>query len=739
MPLAITDTQQALASSVRDWTARTGPIAAVRAAEGHGVTPDSSGSGWHDLAAIGVLGIAVRSDLGGAGGTVTDAAAALEEAAAGLAPGPVLPTALAALVLDRARGPAATKEVTPQLAAGEAHAGVALEPFGVTARRADGGGLVVSGEAGIVFGADAGAHLVLSADVGGVPTWFVLAPGRDGVAVRPCTPVDFSRTAARVRLDEVEVPADAVLDTLSTEHVRDIAATLVSAEASGIARWCVRTASEYATTREQFGRPIGAFQAVKHLCATALCRAEQATALAWDAARAAEAATDQAGEQSVADQHAFATAAAAAYAPDAAVDNAKDCIQVLGGIGFTWEHDAHLYLRRALALRRMLGGTASWRGRLAGLAGDGHRRGVTLEEAEWDAGAEEMAEQRARVREVVSGIAALPPDRRRDELVDSGYLVPHWPRPYGLDASPALQLVIDEELERAGVARPELVIGAWAAPTILAHGTERQAERFVGPTLRGEITWCQLFSEPGAGSDLASLRTTATRVAGGWVLNGQKVWTSVAHEADWAICLARTDPEAPKHKGITYFLVDMRSDGIETRPLREITGDSRFNEVFLTEVSVPDDAVVGEPGQGWKLARTTLANERVAMSGGPSLGDGLEQLVARRDGMSDDELGGLVAQGHACSVLDARATLRSLGGHGGGAESSVRKLVGVWHRQAVAEAALGELGTEGAVVTEDGEEVVHEFLLSRCLSIAGGTTQVLLNVAAERLLGLPRD
>jgi alkylation response protein AidB-like acyl-CoA dehydrogenase len=534
-----------------------------------------------------------------------------------------------------------------------------------------------------------------------------------------------------VRLQDVSVPPEGLLRELRSADVADLAATLFAAEATGVAGWCLRAATDYARVREQFGQPIGSFQAIKHLCAEMLCRVEQAAAVAWDAARAADDAPDQ---------HPLAAAVAAAVALDAAVDTAKDCIQVLGGTGFTWEHDAHLYLRRALALRQILGGGAVWRRRAAELALGGARRQlrINLDEA--------TEPDRAAVRAAAQEIAALPPSRQRLRLADSGYLAPHWPTPYGLDASPARQLVIDEELGRAGVRRPDLVIGGWAVPTILRHGSPAQRERFVRPTLRGEIVWCQLFSEPGAGSDLASLRTRAVREEGGWRLTGQKVWTSLAREADWAICLARTDPQAPKHRGITYFLVNMRDQGIEVRPLREITGDAVFNEVFLDGVFVPDECVVGEVGGGWRLARTTLANERVAMSGGSALGDGVERVieVAHSRGVAQEpdvreRVGALVAEGVAVSLLDLRATLRRLGGGDPGPESSVRKLVGVRHRQSVAEAALDLFGPDGAVVDDSTRALVHEFLLSRCLSIAGGTTQILLTLAGERILGLPRQ
>ena len=214
--------------------------------------------------------------------------------------------------------------------------------------------------------------------------------------------------------------------------------------------------------------------------------------------------------------------------------------------------------------------------------------------------------------------------------------MPHWPAPWGRDASPLEQLVIDEEFSAARVRRPHLAVGAWALPTIIVHGTDAQQERFVPPTLRGELTWCQMFSEPGAGSDLASLTTRAVRTDGGWSLTGQKVWTSLAHFADWGIGLARTDPSAPRHEGIGCFLVDMKTPGIDVRPLRELTGAAMFNEVFLYEVFVPDDCVVGDPTAGWQAARTTLANERVSMGTGSSMGPGVEALLdlAARSGRS---------------------------------------------------------------------------------------------------------
>jgi alkylation response protein AidB-like acyl-CoA dehydrogenase len=300
-------------------------------------------------------------------------------------------------------------------------------------------------------------------------------------------------------------------------------------------------------------------------------------------------------------------------------------------------------------------------------------------------------------------------------------------------------LLIDQEMASAGVARPDLVIGWWAAPTILEHGTQAQVERFVPGTLSGDIFWCQLFSEPGAGSDLASLRTKAVKVDGGWELTGQKVWTSSAHKAQWGVCLARTDPDAPKHKGISYFLIDMSSPGILIRPLREITGDALFNEVFLDNVFVPDEMVVGTVNDGWRLARTTLANERIAMAAGTALGNPMEQLLAEAakadlDVAQQDQLARLIITAQVGSLLDQRIAQLAVGGRDPGAQSSVRKLIGVRYRQALAEFRMDL--SEGSGIAEDA--TVKDFLNTRCLTIAGGTEQILLTLAAERLLGLPR-
>ncbi|KLO26766.1 acyl-CoA dehydrogenase [Mycolicibacter heraklionensis] len=711
MSVTTTDEQLAARELVRDWAAAAGTTEAIRAAE-LGET-DSWRAVFARLAELGLFGVAVPEESGGAGGRLEDLCAMVDEAAKALVPGPVATTALATLVVT---DPA----LAEALAAGERVAGVVTDPSAANVSF-DAAAGQATGTADRVLGATTDGLLLLPAGQDG-QAWILVDARADGVVVEPLAATDFSRPLAKVTLSAAPaVPLEA------GSRVENLVVTVLAAEAAGVARWALDTAVEYAKVREQFGKPIGSFQAVKHLCAEMLCRADQAAVAASDVARAAADPDDQ--------QFAIAAAVAAAICIDAAKANAKDCIQVLGGIGITWEHDAHLYLRRAYGIGQALGGPERWLRRTAALTRDGLRRRLEV-----DLGSDDVAtDVRPEIAAEVARIAALPTDQRQVALAESGLLAPHWPAPYGRAAGPAEQLVIDQELAAAGVGRPDLVVGWWAAPTILEHGTPEQIERFIPATLTGEVFWCQLFSEPGAGSDLAALRTKAVKVDGGWRLTGQKVWTSRAHDSQWGVCLARTDPDAPKHKGITYFLVDMAAEGIDIRPLREITGEALFNEVFLDDVFVPDEQVVGGVNDGWRLARTTLANERVAIAGGTALGNPMEELLKtladrEPDTATAERLARLIIAAQAGSLLDQRIAQLAVGGQDPGSESSVRKLIGVRYRQELAEFRMDVADGAGAVA---GREV-HDFLNTRCLSIAGGTEQILLTLAAERLLGLPR-
>src|SRR5215469_7600064 len=747
MALAVTDEHRQLAEAVTGWAERHSPPGTARdAADGAGqVYREKLAPG---LASQGLLGLHLPENAGGQGYGLPELAVAVEELGRALVPGAFLPTVLASAVLaadaaGTADAAGADSGLSGQLsnlsgqlsglADGTLTGAVALGA-GMRATVAGAGGaaaITIDGTCGLVLGAPEADLVILPAARGDDEIW-VVADASD-LTITPVDSLDITRPAGQVRAEQLALPAGRVLAGLRPGLVTSLAAALLAAEACGIADWAVETAASYAKIRHQFGRPIGQFQAVRHRCAWMLTAAEQAAATVWDAARSVQEATeDEPGRD-------FSTGAAATVAVDAGVTCTSECIQVLGGIGYTWEHDAHLYYRRALSLRALLGSSGGWATRVARLALDGATRPLRVELPE------EAEAVRARVREDLAAIAAAPQAEHAKRLAAGGWVAPHMPRPWGRDATPLEQLVIAEEMKFAGLRAPGLGIGAWVVPALIQYGTAEQQQRFLPATLSGETVWCQLFSEPGAGSDLASLSTRAERdeASGGWRLTGQKVWTSLAAHASWAICVARTDPDAPKHDGITYFLVDMKDSGVTVRPLREMTGDALFNEVFLDGVFVPDDRVVGELNNGWRVARTTLANERVSLSqswtfgcGAPDLLEVLRGLAEAPDAAVLERAGHLVAEGHAIDLLGLRATLKRLSGTEPGATGSVRKLLGMRYAQRVAEECWTLTGADGAVA---GTRWSRAILFTRALTIGGGTTDVQLNIIGERILGLPRD
>jgi alkylation response protein AidB-like acyl-CoA dehydrogenase len=778
MALGVSEEHLELAASVRGWAERYA---------GPDVPADSyPGVLRAGLAGQGLLGLHLPEEHGGQGYGLSEQAVALEELGRALVPGGFLPTVLASALLARAANPtgnSGTAKLLAGLADGSRTGAVALAT-GLTGTVSD-DVLTLDGESAPVLGGSLADLLVLPVRTGGDEVWAVVDAA--DLTITGLDSLDQTRPLATVRASGVRVPAGRILPGLTRTQVTSLTAALFAAEASGIADWAVQTAADYARIRHQFGRPIGQFQAVKHRCARMLTAAEQAAAASWDAVAAFDArdgagtaapapgafdARDDAGTLAPGE---FAAAVAAVVALDAAVSCTHECIQVLGGIGYTWEHPAHRYYRRALSLRALLGPSAQWARRVAELALDGARRPVRVD---LPADAEPL---RTGIRAELAAIAALESPARTAGLAAGGWVVPHLPAPWGRGAGPLEQLVIAEEMKQAGLRAPGLLIGAWVVPALVSYGTPAQQERFLPATLRGEITWCQLFSEPGAGSDLAGLTTRAERVTGdgegggGWRLTGQKVWTSLAREADWAICVARTDPSTRRHAGITYFLVNMKSPGVSVRPLREMTGDALFNEVFLDGVEVPDDLVVGEVGDGWRVARTTLANERVSLSRTWTFGCGTPELLDVLRGLGEpdrqawlEQAGRLVAEGQALDVLGMRVTLKQLSGTEPGATGSVRKLLGMRHAQQVAElcwsmqgpaGALGfpaggadgprasgsrsagsqSAGSDWARSASAGSHWARQVLLTRALTIGGGTTDIQLNIIGERMLGLPRD
>ena len=721
MAIALTDDHRELAEVARRFLTSQKARWAARSLLD---APDEGRPGfWQNLVELGWLGLHVDEEHGGSGYGLPELVVVIEELGRAVAPGPFVPTVIASAVIAKAGTAEQKSRLLPGLIDGTVTAGVGLEG---QVRVTDGPkGGIADGEAGIVLGAGLAELLLIAAgdDV------LLLERDRAGVSVDVPDNFDPTRRSGRVRLHNVSVTADDILPG-ARESALARARTLLAAEAVGGASDCVDAAVDYAKVRQQFGRTIATFQAVKHHCANMLVAAESAVAAVWDASRAAS--EDE-------EQFRLAAAVAAALALPAYARNAELNIQVHGGIGFTWEHDAHLHLRRALVIAALFGGDAPARNVF-----DRTAAGATRENSlDLPPEAEEL---RTRIRADAAEIAPLDKTAQRDKLIETGYVMPHWPKPWGLAADAVEQLVIEEEFRAAGIKRPDYSITGWVILTLIQHGTEWQIERFVEKALRQDEIWCQLFSEPEAGSDAASVKTRATRVDGGWKINGQKVWTSGAQYCSRGLATVRTDPEAPKHAGITTVIIDMKGPGVEVRPLRQITGGSEFNEVFFNDVFVPDEDVVGAPNSGWTVARATLGNERVSIGGSGSFYQGLASTLVQLTKQQPDRMAGapirvgyFLAEDHALRLLNLRRVARSVEGTGPGPEGNITKLKLADHMVEGAAIWAALVGPELALTDGPGAVVGRLMMGARGMAIAGGTSEVTRNQIAERILGMPRD
>ncbi|OMC12281.1 acyl-CoA dehydrogenase [Mycobacterium sp. SP-6446] len=731
MPIAITPEHQDLADSVRSLVARVAPSEVLHEAM---ETPiENPPPYWRAAAEQGLQGVHLAESVGGQGFGILELAIVLAEFGYGAVPGPFAPSAIASALIA-AHDPDA--KVLADLASGAAIAAYGLDS-GLTATR-QGDALVIRGEARAVPAAAQASVLVLPVAIDSGDEWVVLRA--DQLEIEPVQSVDPLRPIAHVRANAVEVGDDAVLSSLTMATAHALMTTLLSAEAIGVARWATDTASQYAKIREQFGRPIGQFQAIKHKCAEMIADTERATAAVWDAARA----IDEAGQNNwdtAGSGVEFATAVAATLAPAAALRCTQDCIQVHGGIGFTWEHDTNVYYRRAVILAASFGRRSEYPQRVVDTATTTGMRAVDID---LDPDTEKL---RSEIRAEVAALKAMDREPRKVAIAEGGWVLPYLPKPWGRASSPVEQIIIAQEFTTGRVKRPQVGIAAWIIPSIVAFGTEEQKQRFLPPTFRAEMVWCQLFSEPGAGSDLAGLTTKATRADGGWRITGQKIWTTYAQYSHWGALLARTDPSAPKHNGITYFLLDMKSEGVTVKPLRELTGNAMFNTVYIDDVFVPDDCVLGDVNRGWEVSRNTLTAERVSIGSSDAnfLATLPEFVEFVRDGQFDQiaqhRAGQLIAEGHAAKVLNLRSTLLTLAGGDAMPSAAISKLLSMRTGQGYAEFAVSSFGTDAAI--GDPEQLAgkwDEYLLaSRATTIYGGTSEVQLNIIAERLLGLPRD
>ena len=709
--LAITDEHNDLADAAAGVLHRLGSRAAARATlEGGSAHPDKF---WTAAAELGWQGLAIPEQYGGSGFGLPELAVVLEVQGRELCPGPFLPSVAATTVIDRCAAEDVRTQLLPGLADGSVVAALGLSgDLTVDAGTA-------SGRCPTVLGAPDAQLLVL---VAGDDVVIVDATA-PGVTVTALDSMDTTRTIGSVSL--ADTPATVLTGAATKAHAAF--RILAAAEAVGISWATLHMAVEYAKVREQFGRTIGTFQAVKHHAANMLVNAELTTAAAWDAARADDL-----------DDAWFGAAVAATHAVRTQIFNAEMNIQLHGGIGFTWEHDAHLFLRRARTLAALTTDGSDPHADIVDAQRTGRAHGASF------ALPAEAEEFRSAARAAVTELQSLPEDKRRDYLVDSGYLVPHWPKPWGLAAGVLEQLAIEEEFQ--GVERPDMGITGWVTLTIAQAGNDDQRERWVEPVLRGEIMWCQLFSEPGAGSDAAAVRTSAKKVDGGWVVTGQKVWTSLAHLCQWGLATVRTDHDAPKHAGVTMMAIDMKAPGVTVNGLKGLTGHAHFNEVFFDEVFVPDADVVGDVNKGWLVARATLGNERLSIGGGSGAQSGFsaDDLIAFLDAapphLADglrDQAGAVIAEGHTLRLLNLRRISRAIAGTGPGPEGNVTKLVVAEQGQRQTELGMKLAGP--AAVTGQTPALTQAYLGYRAMTIAGGTSEITRNTIAERILGLPRD
>ncbi len=714
MSIAITEDHQALATTAADFLQKRDARGANRALLEAPTEelPDL----WKALLDLGWLGLHLPEEHGGSGYTLEELVVVVEELGAQLAPGPFVPSVIVSAVIAAVADDATKAKLLPGLADGSV-----IGAFGL------GGDVVVSGGT-----ASGNAGNVLG---GGLAQVLMVAAGDDVAIVEVGTGVDIavpaaldpSRRTAKVTLDG----AEATVIAGGRRALVDLSRVILSAEAVGASRAATEMASQYARERLQFGRVIGTYQAVKHHVANMVVATEKATSATWDAARAAT----TGGEQLT-----YAAAVAAPLAAPAVDLCANLNTQVHGGIAITWEHDAHLYMRRATTLLGYLAADEA-AADLADLA----RRGVTREKTiELPPEAEAI---RTEVHAFAESIKGLSADEQRSKMIETGYVMPSWPKPYGRAAGAVEQLVIEEEFSKAGIKRPQYGITAWNILTIIQYGNQDQLDRWVAPAMDQEVIWCQLFSEPDAGSDAAGIKTKATRVDGGWLVNGQKVWTSGAHVSGMGFATVRTNPDVPKHEGITMMAIDMHADGVEVRPLKMTTGNSEFNEVFFNDVFVPDDDVVGPVDGGWTVARATLGNESVSIGGGGGGGFSLppQALLSSFDANPERLFGGATRNGRyiadhqAIGLLNLRSANRAVAGGGPGPEGAMTKLI------------LSEMGHESAaIMTEligpeaafmEGEAMISNMmvLMHRGLSIAGGTSEIKRNQIGERIAGLPRD
>jgi len=742
--------QALLGAELRRMLEATSPIALMRSALEGG---DGTEQAWQALVATGSLQFVLAPSDGGLGLNWNMLAITARELGRVLSPIAFAGAAVALRLVAEGGSAASRKRWLPSGLSGAARGCMAIieegDPVAAPAARLRSGRLFGSKLA--VAGAVHADYVVVSCtDDGGTPALALVDLAQPGVTRDPPSSLDPTRGNASLMFDGVAAEKlDHTEEKLA--WARDALAALVAAEQLGGAERCFEGALSYAKERRAFGRAIGSFQAVKHKMVAMFWRIQFAQSHVTAAAESLGA--DPA-------ERAAAAAGARISATDAFDFIAQESIQIHGALGICWEHDSHLFLRRARLLALELGALSQWRRHLVDCLPPSAETSVQRYDTP------EQAQYRA---EVVSWLSShnFRPGRDKMKHADfadpdvmragrqwqkakaaAGYAAIDWPADLGGGGKNPIEREIFAQEERRLDTPPlnlfDIGLGM-CGPTVIKFASEAQKRRLVPPLVRGEEIWCQLFSEPQAGSDLAGIRTRAYREGNDWRIEGQKVWTSYAQYADWGLLLARTDPERPKHAGLTMFFVDMRSPGITVRPLRQLSGIADFNEVFFDGVVIPDAQRLGDINEGWKTALYTLMHER-SFSG---LGIDVDALVtiaransiSGRTAISDPAISERIANAWVAakglSLLNSSALAQLARGEQPGPEFSVGKLIACSMNQEIARLVLDIGGP--ATLASEALELQQEWLMSARIRLAGGSDEIMAIILAERVLGLPQE
>ncbi|MDP1691916.1 MAG: acyl-CoA dehydrogenase [Burkholderiaceae bacterium] len=736
----------------------------LRLRDWRGRAPGYDRARWREMAALGWTGLCLPEAYGGSGCSLAQAVLLLEQCGRALAPEPLVAGALLpAWALLHGDNEALRARWLPALARGEQTLALAWqEREHDQATRPDslraaprGGGFVLDGAKRFVVAADGAGAFIVSAIAPQGPVLLLVEVGQPGLTLGTRPRVDGSFWGD-LQFMGVEVPAEQVVAEAEQadavlQRALDLARIAAAAELLGVMGRALDTSVQYIAVREQFGRPVGSFQALQHRAANLLIQVELTRAVVAQSAALADA------EGVFALRLAAAASQAKARASAAALEVTKGCIQLHGGIGYTDECAVGLYLKKAMVGATWLG-AAAW-----------HRRRYNdLAPAGGDEAAPETVvggEQPIRRDELRRWIADnFPPEWRfpssrlslrdtRDwhaKLNEKGWVAPNWPKEHGgMGLSAYGQVALQSEFDRHGIQIAPNMAVVMLGPLIIRYGTEAQKREILPPILAGKVRWCQGYSEPSAGSDLASLRTTAVAEGDDFIVNGQKIWTSFAHEADWIFLLVRTDPQAKKQEGISFLLADMRSPGITVKRIRNLSGGAEFCEVFLDNVRVPRANLVGGLNQGWTMAKSLLGSERIMIGNPRGARAPLLRLreLARANALDNDAAWRARHDELRLDVDDLDAlfvrcvdVLRR--GRELGPEVSMLKIWVTETQQRVADLMLETAGESGVcdatIPLPDGDlHPANVFFFSRPATIYGGSNEIQRNILAKAVLELP--